>query len=223
MSQKELIHKMAPKDEIKFYSPREEKINVLSHGLGLIFSLLALPLLVVRAARTGSAGYIVSFAIFGISLIVLYAASFFYHRTQIPAKRKRLRIFDHASIYALIAGTYTPFTLLVLQGSLGWTIFAISWGMALAGIVLKLFFTGKYGIISTLMYVFMGWLIVFAIKPLIDNLSSEGLRWLFAGGLAYTLGAVIYGIKKLHYNHTVFHLFVLLGSFCHFIAVYFYI
>ena len=214
---------MKSKEKLKFYSPREEEINVLSHGTGLIFGLIALPLLVIRAAGEGNVWGIVSFAIFGISLIVLYAASFFYHKTQNPEKRRLLRIYDHASIYVLIGGTYTPFTLLVLKGSLGWAIFGISWGLALAGIILKLFFTGRYGIVSTLMYVFMGWLIVFAIKPLINNLSPVGLQWLFTGGIAYTLGAVIYGIRKLKYNHAVFHIFVLLGSFCHFVSVYFYV
>lgn len=214
---------MTPTDNIKLYSDREEKINILSHGAGLLLSILALPLLVFRAIRQGDVLQTVSFAVFGISLIVLYAASFFYHKARHPEKRKRLRIFDHASIYVLIAGTYTPFTLLVLKGNLGWLIFGISWGMALTGIVIKLFFTGRFGIISTLMYVFMGWLIVFAIKPLINNFSAQGLGWLFAGGVAYTLGAVIYGIKKLHYNHAVFHIFVLAGSACHFVSVYFYI
>jgi len=214
---------MAATENVKFYSPGEERINVLSHGLGLLLSVIAFPLLILRAAEDGNARDIISFAIFGIGLIVLYTASFFYHRTQSPDKRKRLRIFDHASIYILIAGTYTPFTLLVLKGTLGWVIFGISWGLALIGIILKLFFTGRYGILSTLMYVFMGWLIVFAIKPLITNLSESGLHWLFLGGIAYTLGAVIYGIRKLRFNHAIFHIFVLAGSFCHFVSVYFYI
>jgi hemolysin III len=123
----------------------------------------------------------------------------------------------------LIAGTYTPFTLVTLQGSVGWTIFFTAWGFALTGIVLKLFFTGRFDMLSTIMYVFMGWIIVFAIKPLMNNLASEGLMWLFAGGAAYTVGAILYSIKKIKFNHAIFHVFVLAGSFCHFMAVYFYV
>ena len=140
-----------------------------------------------------------------------------------PKLRSRLRINDHASIYVLIAGTYTPFVLVTLNGPLGWTIFGLSWGMALTGIILKIFFTGKYNLISTLMYVFMGWIIIFAIKPLINNLSNEGIVWLFNGGIAYTIGAVLYGIKRLKFNHAIFHIFVLMGSFSHFVSVYFYV
>jgi hemolysin III len=134
-----------------------------------------------------------------------------------------LRIIDHASIYVLIAGTYTPFALVTLNGATGWVIFGVAWGLALCGITLKLFFTGKYNLVSTLMYVFMGWIIVFAIKPLIVNLSSEGLFWLFCGGMAYTIGAILYSIKILRFNHAVFHVFVLAGSASHFVSVYFYV
>ena len=210
-------------NEIKYYSPLEESINIISHASGLMLSIIALVLLVSHANLHGNIWHVVSFAIFGASLISLYAASTFYHSAKKPEIRRRLRIIDHATIYLLIAGTYTPFTLVTLNGPTGWVIFGICWGMALTGIILKLFFTGKYNLISTLMYVFMGWIIVFAIKPLIDNLSSDGLLWLFAGGMAYTSGAILYSIKKIKFNHAIFHLFVLLGSFCHFVAVYFYI
>jgi hemolysin III len=132
-------------------------------------------------------------------------------------------VVDHATIYVLIAGTYTPFTLVTLNGWVGWTIFGVSWAMALTGITLKLFFTGRYDLFSTLMYVFMGWIVVFAIKPLINSLSAEGLWWLMAGGLAYTVGAILYSIKKIKFNHAIFHMFVLLGSFCHFVSVYWYV
>ena len=137
--------------------------------------------------------------------------------------RKRLKIFDHAAIYVLIAGTYTPFTLITLNGTIGWVIFGVSWGMALIGIILKFFFTGKYKSISTLMYILMGWMIVFAIKPLIDSLALEGLNWLIAGGVSYTIGAVLYSIEKIKFNHAIFHIIVLIGSFCHFISVFFYV
>ncbi len=208
---------------IKYYSPIEESINIISHAIGLMLSIVALVFLVRHANLYGNVWHVVSFSIFGASLISLYAASTFYHSAKKPELRRKLRIFDHATIYVLIAGTYTPFTLVTLNGSTGWVIFGVSWGLAFTGIILKLFFTGKYNLISTLMYVFMGWIIVFAIKPLIENLSSDGLFWLVAGGMAYTTGAILYSIKKIKFNHAIFHLFVLIGSFCHFVAVYFYI
>jgi hemolysin III len=210
-------------EDINYYSPAEERINIGSHALGFILSIVALLLLVRHAVMYGNIWHIVSFSIFGMSLIILYAASTIYHGAENPVFRSRLRVLDHATIYLLIAGTYTPFTLITLGGFAGWTIFSVSWGMALAGIILKLFFTGKYNIISTLMYVFMGWIIVFALDPLINNLSAEGLFWLVAGGVAYTLGAVLYSIKKIKFNHAIFHVFVLMGSFCHFVSVYFYV
>jgi hemolysin III len=210
-------------DELKHYSPLEEKTNIISHAIGLVLSIVALVLMLIRASMYGNGWHIVSVSIFGASLIALYAASTFYHCATDPKLRKRLRIIDHATIYVLIAGTYTPFTLITLNGSTGWMIFGASWAMATIGITLKVFFTGKYNVISTLMYVFMGWIIVFAITPLINSLSAEGLFWLFAGGVAYTTGAILYSIKKIKFNHAIFHIFVLLGSFCHFVSVYFYV
>jgi len=207
----------------KYYSPLEEKINIISHAIGFSLSIVALVLLVTHATLHGDVWHIVSFSIFGSSLIILYAASTFYHSAKKSELRNRLNIIDHASIYVLIAGTYTPFTLVTLNGAIGWVIFGISWGLALTGIILKLFFTGKYNLMSTIMYVLMGWIIVFAIKPLINNLPLEGFLWLFAGGISYTIGAIIYGIKKIKFNHAIFHMFVLMGSFCHFMSVYFYV
>ncbi|MFT4536223.1 MAG: hemolysin III [Saprospiraceae bacterium] len=205
------------------YSPREESLNIVSHAIGFLLSTIALILLIIRAAATGSVWNTVSVIIFGLSLMLLYAASTLYHSAKRKEVRNRLKIFDHAAIYVLIAGTYTPFTLITLNGTFGWIVFGVSWGMALIGIILKLFFTGKYGAISTLMYVLMGWMIVFAIQPLLNSLPLEGVQWLFAGGVSYTIGAVIYSIKKIKFNHAIFHLFVLFGSFCHFYSVYFYV
>ena len=210
-------------DTTNHYSPLEEKTNIISHVIGLVLSVIALLLMLFRASTSGSILHIISAGIFGASLIALYAASTFYHSAKDPKRRARLRVNDHATIYILIAGTYTPFTLITLHGWVGWTIFGVSWGMAASGVILKLFFTGRFNALSTLMYVFMGWIIIFAIKPLVNSLSSEGLFWLVAGGVAYTVGAVIYSIKKIHFNHAIFHLFVLLGSFCHFVSVYFYV
>jgi hemolysin III len=210
-------------ENIKEYSLLEERINITSHAIGFILSVVALVLLVMHAVLHGHFWHIVSFSVFGISLIALYAASTIYHSAENIVLRSKLRIIDHAAIYVLIAGTYTPFTLITLGGLTGWVIFSVSWGMAFVGIILKIFFTGKYDVISTLMYVFMGWIIVFALEPLIHNLSSEGLFWLVAGGVAYTVGAVLYSIKKIKFNHAIFHVFVLIGSICHFVSVYFYV
>ena len=211
------------KKDITYYEPKEEKFNIISHAVGLVLSIAALVLLVVYSSIYGSAWHVVSFSVYGASLIVLYSASTFYHYVQSPKLRHRLNIFDHSAIYVLIAGTYTPFTLVVLKGWVGWTIFGVSWGLALAGIILKLFFTGKYDKISTFAYVLMGWVVIFAIKPLVNNLPFEGLMWLLAGGIFYTVGAILYSIKNLKYNHAIFHIFVLLGSFAHFVAVFFYV
>ena len=214
---------MKDMEGIKYYLPIEEKINIISHGLAFILSIVAFVLLVTHANLYGNVWHIVSFSIFGASLMILFAASTFYHSAKNPELRGRLRIIDHASIYVLIAGTYTPFSLVTLNGSTGWTIFGISWGLALTGIILKLFFTGKYKLISTLMYILMGWIIIFVIKPVMNNLSLEGLLWLVAGGLAYTIGAILYSIKNIKFNHAIFHVFVLIGSVCHFVSVFFYV
>lgn len=211
------------KEGIESYSPIEEKINIITHATGLILSIVASVLLVTHANLHGDVWHIVSFSIFGASLIILYTASTFYHSAKEPRLRNRLNILDHAAIYVLIAGTYTPFTLVTLKGTIGWVIFGTSWGLALTGIILKLFFTGKYDSISTIMYVLMGWVIVFALKPLCNNLPLDGLLWLFAGGISYTIGAILYSIKKINFNHAIFHIFVLNGSFCHFMSVFFYV
>lgn len=210
-------------DNNTYYEDKEELLNVISHAIGLVLSIIALVFLVVYSVKYGTATHIVSFSIYGTSLIVLYSASTFYHYSKSPKLRSRLNIFDHAAIYVLIAGTYTPFTLVVLKGWVGWTIFGISWGLALVGIVLKLFYTGKYDKISTIAYVLMGWLIIIAIKPLINNFSFNGLIWLLFGGIFYTIGALLFMIHRLKYNHAIFHIFVLLGSFCHFMAVFYYV
>ena len=206
-----------------YYPPAEERINIASHATGLLLSIVGLILLVTRALEYGNGWHLVSFSIYGISMIALYTASTAYHSARDPALRKNLRTADHASIYLLIAGTYTPFALVTLQGPVGWTVFGVSWGMALTGIVLKLFFTGRFNLLSVLMYVFMGWVIIFFIKPLVANFPNAGLALLLAGGIAYTLGAVIYAFKKIDYNHAVFHVFVLFGSVCHFLAVYYFV
>lgn len=210
-------------EHLTYYSKTEESLNVISHGIGFLLSIVALVLLIIRANENGTTIQLISFIVFGISLIILYAASTFYHYFQDPKIRKKLNVLDHAAIYVLIAGTYTPFCLVTLKGTIGWTIFGITWGIALVGIILKLFFTGRFDKISTAAYIGMGWIIIFVIKPLIENLPIEGLYWLMAGGIFYTVGAIIYSIEKIKYNHAIFHVFVLLGSFTHFMAVYYYV
>ncbi len=205
------------------YSPAEELINVYSHAVGAVLSIIALVFLILRAVEEAAILPLVSFTIFGASLVMLYITSTVYHNCKNPQRRSRLRVFDHVSIYVLIAGTYTPFALITLQGMTGWLILGLSWGFALTGSGLKLFFTGRFKRISTLMYVFMGWLILFVIKPLANNLVDAGMLWLVIGGISYSLGAIIYSIKRISFNHAIFHIFVLLGSFCHFVAVYFYL
>jgi len=207
----------------KFYSPAEERINIASHAIGLLLSVAAFFALLRISMATGNQLYVVAFGIFGLSLILLYATSTLYHSTTRATRRKKLRIVDHAMIYVLIAGTYTPVALITLNGTLGWTLFAAAWGMAATGITLKIFFTGRFEVFSTLMYIFMGWILVFAIKPLVQELPPAGLNWLFGGGIAYTVGAILYAIKKIPFNHAIFHLFVLAGSTSHFITVYCYV
>lgn len=202
------------------YSDKEEKLNVLTHGFGLVLSIVAFPFLVLKAMDFPGFWKPTSFIIYGFSLIILYAASTFYHAAKDSKKRRKLNIFDHAAIYVLIAGSYTPFCLVGLGTKLGWYMFIAVWIFALIGIVLKLFFTGKFDKLSTAMYLLMGWQVVFFIKPLINNLSSEGLQFLFAGGVFYTIGAILYSIKKIKYNHAIFHIFVLLGSLSHFLGIY---
>mgnify|MGYP001426435115 FL=1 len=214
---------MRDRDRIKYYTKSEERLNVISHAIGLFLSVIGLILLIVKAGQLSLMALKVSYWIFGSSIVLLYAASTLYHSVRERKLRYRLNILDHASIYILIAGTYTPFSLVTLQGSVGWIIFGVVWALAIIGVILKLFFTGRFETLSTIMYVAMGWIIVFAVKPLIDNLSQDGLIWLFTGGISYTIGAVIFSIDRLKYNHAIFHVFVLFGTFCHFLAIYYYV
>lgn len=209
--------------QIKAYSASEETLNVVSHGIGFILSIAGSIALILQGLKYGGGLYLIGVSVFGCALMILYGSSTLYHSSQSPARRRKLRVLDHISIYLLIAGTYTPFTLITLQGSVGWVIFAVSWTMAIVGITLKLFFTGKYTLVSTLMYVFMGWLILFAIDPLLEALDTTGMNWLAAGGIAYTIGAVFHSIKAIPFGHAIFHLLVLIGSGCHFVAVYIYV
>ena len=208
---------------IHTYSNLEEKLNVWSHFVGLILSVIGLILLIFRALELENIWAIISFPIFGLSMIILYLASTLYHYSENPKIRYRLNIFDHAAIYVLIAGSYTPFVLVSLNGTEGYIIFSIVWSIALVGIIFKIFYTGRFDILSTILYLAMGWLIIFSSKSLLQSLDFNGLLWLISGGIAYTIGAILYSINKLKLNHAIFHLFVLVGTFCRFISVYFYV
>ena len=201
----------------------EDLINSVTHGLGLLLAIGAAAVLITLGAVWGTAWHVVSFSIYGASLILLYGTSTLYHGTRHVRGKQVLQIVDHASIYVLIAGTYTPFTLVSLAGGWGWSLFGVQWGLAAVGIGAKLFLAARFEVLSTVAYVAMGWLIVVAIGPLVDNLATGGIVWLLIGGLSYTIGAGFYHLHKLPFHHAVFHLFVLGGSVCQYFAVLFYV
>jgi len=200
-----------------------EIANSITHGIGALLAVAGLVLLVVFAAIKGNAWHVVSFSIYGATLVLLYVASTLYHSFQEPRLKYIFRIIDHSAIYLLIAGTYTPFTLVTLQGSSGWVLFGVIWGLAITGILYKAFFINRHVVISTLFYLLMGWLIIFSIKDLISSLPVNGLVLLGAGGLSYTLGMIFYAGRDRLLMHAIWHLFVLGGSICHFFAVFLYV
>lgn len=199
---------------------REELANTLSHGVGFLLTVFAaLPLLVLAALPHHDPLLLAGAAIFGLSLALLYAASTLYH--LLPPGRSKVfcRLLDHAAIYVLIAGTYTPFALGVLRGPLGWTIFAAAWLLAAVGFGLKLRFGFRYPLVSTALYLLMGWMSLLILRPLVAGIGWEGFGWLLAGGLCYTLGVAFYLWERLHYSHLYWHGFVLAGSACHLVAI----
>lgn len=198
---------------------REELANALTHGLGATAALAGGAVLITLAALYGDGWQLAGAIVFGTCLLLLYLASTLYHAIQHPVAKARLKVFDHCAIYLLIAGTYTPFTLVGLRGPWGWSLFAAIWTLALAGVVFKLFYTGRFKLLSTAIYIAMGWLVIVAIKPLLGALDGWTLGWMFAGGAFYTLGTVFYHRPSLPYSHAIWHLFVLGGSFCHYVAV----
>jgi hemolysin III len=202
-----------------FYSKREEIANAVTHGVGTGLAIAGLVLLIVFAATEGTVADIVGFSIFGSTMVVLYLASTLYHSFSHPDIKQLFRKFDHMSIFLLIAGSYTPFCLTALPGWVGWTIFGIIWLCAMAGIVLKAFYTGKHDNISTFLYVIMGWLIIPAIKILFESVSLHTFLFLMVGGIFYTAGTFFYMKDKKSYFHSIWHLFVLGGSTCHFFSV----
>jgi hemolysin III len=197
----------------------EELANTVTHGIGLLLSITGLVILIVLAAMRGNALRIAGCAVYGATLVCLYAASTLYHGISASRWKRALKIFDHSAIYLLIAGTYTPFLLVNLRGTWGWSLFGVIWGLALGGILFKLWFVDHFQVLSTTVYLLMGWLAVIAARPLILLVPASGLVWLAAGGLLYTAGVVFFAWKRIPYHHVIWHVFVLAGSTCHYFAV----
>ena len=207
---------------LQAFTPRlsaEELANSVTHGVGLILSIAGFATLVSLAVMRGSAWRIVSCAIYGSTLLCLYAASTCYHGTRSRRLKRILKVCDHSAIYLLIAGTYTPFLLVNLRGGWGWSLFAVVWGLAMAGILFKVWFVEHAPVLSTAVYLLMGWLSLVALKPMLIKVPASGLLWLLAGGVLYTAGVVFYAWKRVPFNHAIWHGFVLAGSTCHYFAV----
>lgn len=200
----------------------EEIANSITHGVGAALSVAGLVVMIIAAASSGTAWHIVACTIYGASLMLLYLSSTLYHALTNHRAKRVFRILDHACIYILIAGTYTPFTLVTLRGPWGWTLFGIVWTLAALGVVFKCFFVNRLSFLSTTVYVLMGWIAIVAVRPLWQALSWQGFVWLLLGGMLYTLGVVFFAWQK-RYAHAIWHLFVLGGSVCHFCAVYWYV
>lgn len=199
-------------------SPGEEIANSVSHGVGFVFALVALPVLIIHALPHGTAA-VVGASVFGATLALLYLSSTIYHALRNERAKNVFRVIDHSAIYLLIAGTYTPFTLGVLRGPWGWSLFGVVWGLALAGVVFKTTLGMRWPRLSNAIYIAMGWMVVIAAKPLWTQMAGWGLFWLFAGGIAYTAGVAFYAAPRLRYAHFLWHLAVLAGTACHFVAV----
>jgi hemolysin III len=204
-------------------SQGEEIANSISHGIGLVGALIGTPFLIMHAVQQGDAGFIVGTSVFSISMILLYLASTLYHAWPIGKTKRCFRIIEHSAIFILIAGTYTPLTLGILRGAFGWTLFGVIWGLAIAGVALKAFYKTAHPILSTCLYLLMGWLLVIAVVPLFTRMSTAGLFWLVAGGLSYTAGVAFFATdSRLKYGHLIWHLFVIGGTTCHYFLVLWY-
>ncbi|MHA6251731.1 PAQR family membrane homeostasis protein TrhA [Oceanobacillus sp. CAU 1775] len=201
------------------FSKGEEIANAITHGIGAIFSIVGLVFLIITASIEGTAMHVISFTIFGTTMLLLYTSSTLVHALPQGKAKDLFEIFDHSSIYLFIAGTYTPFTFHIIQGTLGWTMFGIIWGLAIFGIIFKAFFTKKFLITSTILYVLMGWMVVLGWNQIVENLHPTGLLLLIIGGLAYTFGAVFYVWRGFRYHHLVWHIFVLIGTVCHYFCI----
>jgi hemolysin III len=201
-------------------SREEEFANSLSHGLGLLMAVVASGFLIQHALRQGDAMFIAGASLFAATMVLLYLASTLYHALPAGRAKRAFRVIEHSAIFLLIAGTYTPFTTGVLRGTWGWTLLALVWGIAVAGIMLKALNRLTHPILTTSLYLLMGWLVVIAAEPLVERVPPEGLRWLVAGGLAYTVGVIFFALgSRLRYGHFIWHLFVMAGTACHYFAV----
>jgi hemolysin III len=205
------------------YSKKEEIANAITHGIGSLWSIAALTALIIFASLYGNAWHIVSFTVYGTTMVLLYLSSTLVHSFPAGKWKDLFEIFDHTSIYLFIAGTYTPFTLTVIQGTLGWTLFGIVWGIALAGAIFKSFFTKRFLYLSTVFYIAMGWIIVIAWKPLTNALHTNGVLLLVIGGLLYSVGTIFYVWRGFIFHHAVWHLFVLAGTIFHFFVIILYV
>ena len=203
-------------------TPFEERLNAWSHGIGVVLGIVGL-ILLISVVQSQTPYALFSVIVYGLSIIILFSASTLYHGVRGEQRKHHFRIVDHISIYLLIAGTYTPVLLILLPDSQGWLLFYIVWAIAGFGVILKLFFTGKFETFSTLLYLVMGWLVVFDFSELSERLDPNGIYLLFAGGAFYTIGIIFYAIDKIPYNHVIWHLFVLGGAICHFFMIYGYI
>ncbi len=200
----------------------EEIANSLSHGIGLLAAVAAVPVLVLAAIQRGDTPGIVGAGVFGTTMVLMYLTSTLYHTWPRSRAKRVFRVLDHGAIFLLIAGTYTPFALGVLSGAWGWTLLGLEWGLAIAGVVLKVFWGVRYPRLSTCLYLAMGWLVLIAVRPWSLSMPMWGLFWLVTGGIAYTVGVACYAAKSVRYSHFAWHLFVMVGTGCHFIAVLWY-
>ena len=214
-----LIDKENFPKKTKPYSLKEEIAHSITHGLGVLLGVIGLTVLLVLSTLYGTNTHLVCYLIYGISMILLYTFSTLYH--SLPQKKAKhiFKILDHASIYLLIAGSYTPFLVLNLKGTWGLSMMLVIWSLALAGVIFKIFFTGRFKLTSTLIYLAMGWLVLIATKPMLANVPMKSLWWVLIGGICYTVGTLFYLMKKLSFHHAIWHLFVLAGSICHYIAI----
>ena len=201
-------------------STAEEIANSLSHGMGFVLAIAGAPILIAAAARRGTLSDVIAVSVFAAAMVLMYLSSTIYHALPQGQAKRVFQVLDHSAIYLLIAGTYTPFTLGVLQGGWGWTLFGLVWGLAAFGVLVKAFAGIRWHGLSTALYVGMGWLALIAAKPLWESLPLAGLAWLLAGGIAYTAGVYFYAKKTLRFGHFVWHLFVVAGTACHFVAVW---
>lgn len=206
------------------YKIIEEVLNAITHGVGTLLAVIGLIVMLVYGYNKGAL-HLTSILMYGISMILLYLASTLYHSLSFCSEKVQnvFKCLDHSAIYLLIAGNYTPFALIALYGAIGWTVFGVTWGLAIAGIVFQIFFYNRFRVLGTVFYLIMGWLAVTIVQPLLNTLSMAAIWWLVAGGIMYSIGAIFYLLHKIPYSHVVWHIFVILGSAAHFVSIYFYV